>query len=378
MKLYEFEAKQLLVKYSIPVPEGILLADAKQTADVANKLAPPYALKAQVLVGGRQKAGGILFADSIEEAQKAASTLLRMEIKNLPVNRLLVEKKVPVKRELYVGVTVDRLKQSYVTIASANGGVDVEETASKNPLAINKILINPQQGFKSYRATAMAKKLGYCGIQLLELTNIIKNLYQASFENDAELFEINPLAELTDGTFTALDSHALIDDNALYRQREYRTMLAEREKTSEENYALKKDLSYIKLDGDIGVIANGAGLEMTTLDLINYYGGKPANFLDLGGGATIQRITHALQIVLFDVDTKTVLVNILGGMTHCDEAAQSIVDTLKVYRVRKPVIVRLAGTNQEEGKRILTEAGIQSVDSMEEAAKLTVETTKRG
>ncbi len=155
-------------------------------------------------------------------------------------------------------------------------------------------------------------------------------------------------------------------------------MLAEREKTSEENYALKKDLSYIKLDGDIGVIANGAGLEMTTLDLINYYGGKPANFLDLGGGATIQRITHALQIVLFDVDTKTVLVNILGGMTHCDEAAQSIVDTLKVYRVRKPVIVRLAGTNQEEGKRILTEAGIQSVDSMEEAAKLTVETTKRG
>ncbi len=222
MKLYEFEAKQLLVKYSIPVPEGILLADAKQTADVANKLAPPYALKAQVLVGGRQKAGGILFADSIEEAQKAASTLLRMEIKNLPVNRLLVEKKVPVKRELYVGVTVDRLKQSYVTIASANGGVDVEETASKNPLAINKILINPQQGFKSYRATAMAKKLGYCGIQLLELTNIIKNLYQASFENDAELFEINPLAELTDGTFTALDSHALIDDNALYRQREYK------------------------------------------------------------------------------------------------------------------------------------------------------------
>ncbi len=378
MKLYEFEAKQLLRRYSIPVPEGVLLADAKETAKITDKLAPPYALKAQVLVGGRQKAGGVLFADTIEETQKAAVSLLGMEIKNLTVNRLLVEKKLSVNRELYVGITIDRLKQTYVTLTSANGGVNIEETVSKSPLAVNKILINPQQGFKTYRATELAKKLGYSGAQLLELTNIIKNLYQAAVENDAELIEINPLAELTDKKFAALDAHILIDDNALYRQQEYKTMLAEREKTSEENYAQKKDLSYIRLDGDIGVIANGAGLEMATLDLINYYGGKPANFLDLGGGATIQRITHALQIVLFDLDTKIILVNILGGMTHCDEAAQSIVDTLKMYRVRKPVIVRLAGTNQEEGKRILTEAGIESVDSMEEAAKLTVETARRG
>ena len=313
MKLFEFEAKQLLRRYSIPIPEGVLLTDTKQLAEIADKLPPPYALKAQVLVGGRQKAGGVLFADSVVEAQNAASLLFGKEIKNLPVNKLLVEKMLPVNRELYVGVTIDRLKQTYVMIASANGGVDVEEIASKTPLAVIRMLINPQQGFKAYRATAMAKKLGYSGVQLLELSNIIKNLYMAAVENDIELIEINPLAELANKKFAALDTHVLIDDNALYRQSEYKTMLSEREKIwSEENYALKKDLSFIRLDGDIGVIANGAGLAMTTLDLINSYGGKPANFLDLGGGATIERITHALQIVLFDLDTKTILVNILA------------------------------------------------------------------
>jgi succinyl-CoA synthetase beta subunit len=277
-----------------------------------------------------------------------------------------------------LSITIDRIEQSYLLLASANGGVDIEEAANKTDKTIIKKWINPQEDF-FHDATAVAEELGYKGAQMTELANIISKLYLTAIENDTELAEINPLAELTDKGFVALDAHITIDDNALFRHPEFNAILTEREKTltSLESYALKNDLAYVKLGGDIGVIANGAGLEMATLDLISYYGGKPANFLDLGGGTTIQRINAALQVVLEDPNTKAVLVNILGGITRCDEVAKSIVESSKTSTNKKPIVVRLSGTNELKGKMILSSAGIHSLDSMEEAAKQAVETVKR-
>ena len=286
MKLFEFEAKNEFLKHNIPVPNGILAATPEQAKQAAAKLKMPCIIKAQVLAGGRAKAGGILTANSIQQVESAASTLLA-------------------------------------------------------------------------------------------LSDIIQKLYQTCLDNDAELAEINPLAETAEGEFVALDARMIIDDNALFRHPEY----AKRETqqlTVQEASALKNNLAYVKLSGDIGIAGNGAGLVMATLDLLNYFGGKPANFLDLGGGATIEQITAAAKIVLSDPDTKVVLINILGGITHCDDVAKGILQAVNETGSKKPLIVRLLGTNQQEGQKILTDAGMQVYDSMEEAAKQAVALTKKG
>jgi succinyl-CoA synthetase beta subunit len=375
LKLYEYEAKNILTQYGIPAPKGALITNANSAVDAVAELKPPFAVKSQVLVAGRGKAGGILFVDSAEEAEKAAEKLLKTTVKGVPVKKVLIEEKLPVHKELYCGVTADRFARSYVVMASAMGGMEIEEIAENTPQAVLKILVNPQQGFRSFHARHVARKLGYSDGRLVELARILEKLYQAGMEYDAELIEINPLAKTDEGGFVALDARIIIDDNALFRHQEYekRLLEEERDRTPQETQALRNNLAYVKLGGTIGVIGNGAGLVMATLDVIRYYGGKPANFLDVGGGAPAERIAAALNIVLSDPNVEAVFVNILGGITRCDDVARGIIEVTKKAVLIKPMVVRLVGTNEEEGKRILAEAGMHVLDSMEEAASRLVE-----
>jgi succinyl-CoA synthetase beta subunit len=380
VKLFEYEAKGILSKYGIPTPHGELATSISQARKVATKLKPPFVIKAQVLVAGRGKAGGILFADSIEDVERYAKNLLGMQIKGIPVKSVWIEEKIQIKKELYFGITTDRFNQSYLAIASAVGGMDIEEIASKAPEKIIKFQIDPQHGFRSFHARQIARKMGYTDGQLSELGRVFEGLYRVGVDYDAELIEMNPLAETIDGKFVAADARIIIDDNALFRHQEYKKRLLEGESelTPQETEAMRNDLAYVNLDGDIGVIGNGAGLVMATLDTIQYYGGKPANFLDVGGGAPSEKIATALKIVRSDPKVKALFINILGGITRCDDVARGILEAKAKIGIAKPMVIRLVGTNEEEGKQILTEAKIQVLESMEEAAQRVVEISKQG
>jgi succinyl-CoA synthetase beta subunit len=380
MRLFEYEAKIILAKYGVPTPQGGLATNASQALEVASRLKPPFAVKAQVLVAGRGKAGGILFADSIDEVKGAAERLLNAQIKGIPVRSLWIEEKIRVKKELYFGITIDRFKQCYVAVASAVGGMEIEEIAAKTPEKVIKTLINPQQGFLPYQTKQIARKIGYSGAQISELGRAFERLYTAGKDYDAELIEMNPIVETTDGKFIAADARIIIDDNALFRHPEYKKRLLEGESefTLQELEAMKNDLAYVKLDGNIGVIGNGAGLVMATLDTIQYYGGKPANFLDVGGGAPSEKTALALKIVLSDTNVKALFINILGGITRCDDVARGILDARQKLGITKPMAIRLVGTNEEEGKKILDAAGIHAFDSMEETAQRVVEMSRGG
>ena len=375
MKLFEYEAKKILAEYGIPTPRGELAANSKQAREIASKLKLPLAVKAQVLVAGRGKAGGIVFANSVEEAEEVAGKLLGMQIRGMPVKSVWIEEKLNVKREIYFGITIDRFKRSYVAVASAFGGMEIEEVAQRKPESVIKIFLSPQQGLRPYKARQIAKRIGYAGDQLVALGRIFERLHSVCVDYDAELIEMNPLVETLDGKFVAADARIIIDDNALFRHPEFKKRLFEEESelSPQELEALKSDLAYVKLDGNIGVIGNGAGLVMATLDTIRYFGGKPANFLDVGGGAPSDKIAAALRIVLSDPNVEVLFINILGGITRCDEVARGILEAKKAVGLAKPMVIRLVGTNEEEGKRILTEAGIHVLESMEEAAKRVVE-----
>jgi succinyl-CoA synthetase beta subunit len=376
MKLLEYEAKRILAKYGVPTPKGELATDITQALEIASRLNPPLVIKAQVPVAGRGKAGGILFANSTAEVERAAEKLLSMQIKGIPVRSIWIEEKIQVRKELYFGMTVDRFAKSYVAIASSEGGMEIEEVATKTPEKVIRFPINPQWGFRPHHARQIAKRMGYSGSQLSILGNIFHSLYRAGMDYDAELIEMNPLVETPDGNFVAVDTRMIIDDNALFRHPEFKERVLEGELSPQEIEAAKNDLAYVKLDGDIGVIGNGAGLVMATLDAIQLYGGKPANFLDVGGGAPSEKIAAALKIVLSDPNVKALFINILGGITRCDEVARGVLAAKEKLGIEKPLVIRLVGTNEEEGKRILTEAGIHVLESMEEAAQRVVEIVK--
>jgi len=377
LDLLEYEAKREFSKYNIPVPKGIVATDSKSVSETVSALKPPFMVKAQVLSGGRGKAGGIISAESHSEVIEAVSKLLGTRIKELVVKQVLIEEKLSIKKELYLGITIDRFNKSYVLLASSMGGIDIEEIAEKSSKAIIRFIIDPQLGIRSFHALSIAKKLGYNGEQLVELSSIIQKLYRACVEADLELIEINPLTETEKGSFVAADARIVIDDNALFRHPEYEAKIAQK-LTPQEEVAFENNLVYVKLDGNIGVVGNGAGLVMATLDLLDLYGGKPANFLDLGGGANISSIKAAIQIVLGDPSVKIVLVNVLGGITRCDEVARGIIEATEDAKIKKPLVVRLVGTNEEEGQRILINSGIKVLDSMEEAARHAVDFAARG
>ena len=381
MKLFEHEAKTIFSKYEIPTPQGELVTSPARALEVATKIKAPVAIKAQVLVAGRGKAGGILFSTSPREAELAAKKLLSTEIRGFKVRSVLVEEKVPIEKELYFGITVDRSNRCYVAIASSEGGIEIEEVATATPEKIVKVFIDPLQGFHLRHARRIAKGLGYSGSQMQNLATILLKLYNVAMDYDAELAETNPLVETPEGKFVAADARLIIDDNALYRHPEFRERLmeeAEAELPPLELEARKSGLAYVKLEGNVGVIGNGAGLVMATLDVIQLYGGSPANFLDVGGGASADVMAAALNLVFSDPGVEVVFVNILGGITRCDEVAKGILEAKGRVGFLKPVVVRLVGTNEEEGRHILTEAGIPVLDSMEEAAKKAVEIAKTG
>ena len=370
--LTEFQGKQVWLKYGIPVPNGILISNTEQAVSALRDLKSPYMVKAQIRSGGRGKAGAIKAAYSTSEAQKAVNELLGAKVKDLKVHELLIEEKVSVKKELYLGLVVDRFSRSYVLLSSRMGGVDIDELAMKSPETIKRTVVDPQLGIRSFHAVSVAKNLGYSGSQLTELSLIIERFFRAFIENDAELAEINPLVETDNGEFVAVDAHLLIDDNAIFRHPEYRQQTVEK-RSPQQALAEKYNLAYVKLDGDIGVVGNGAGLVMATIDLLHFFGGKPADFLDMGGGANTQTIKAALQIVLDDPEVKLVLVNVLGGITHGDEVAYGILEAIKDAKIKKPLVVRLVGTNEKEGQKILRAGGVNVMTSLEGAAKRAVE-----
>jgi succinyl-CoA synthetase beta subunit len=332
-------------------------------------------IKAQVLVAGRGKAGGIKPASSGEEAFRVAESLLSMTIKGERVAKVLVEQKLASRNERYVSIVVDRSSKCFTFLCSSEGGVDIEQVAADNPEKIIRHKIDPLIGLQEFESRFVAKKLGYSGKQMNQVSSIIAKLYRIMLDYDAELIESNPLIETENGELIAADLRILVDDNSLFRHPKFleRMKTFEPDMTALEVKAREKGLAFVELEGEVGIIGNGAGLVMATLDMILDYKGRPANFCDVGGGASEERIASALEIVLANPKVKVLLINIMGGITRCDDVANAILDIQKRMGISKPMVIRLVGTNEVEGQRILAAAGIPSLNTMEEAAAKAVE-----
>jgi succinyl-CoA synthetase beta subunit len=374
MKLLEYEAKEVFKRYGIPLGMSAVATTPSEAKDAATIIGKPVVVKAQVGVGGRGKAGGIKPADTPAQAYEVAKQILGMKIKDLAVRKVLVEERLRIQHEIYLGVIIDRAARCYTILASIEGGMNIEEVAAKNPEKIVRHNVDPLRGFRSYHANEVAKRLGYGGKNMQQLSDILQRLYRVAYEMDAELTEINPLVE-TAGGFIAADARLNVDNNALYRHKELEEKYLESfegELTPREMEARAMDLTYVELSGDIGIIGNGAGLTMATLDTVMLYGGKASNFLDLGGGATPDRIGKAVEFVLRDKRVKALFVNVLGGITRCDDTANGIIEARKKLGDNKPIVVRMMGTNEEEGKRLLHSAGVETNDTMEDAAQKAV------
>ncbi len=374
MRLYEYEAKEIASKYGIPVPRGRVASTPDEAEEISRELGP-VVVKAQVLVGRRGLAGGVLPAETPSEAREAASRLLGSSIRGFPVKMVLVEEKVCFEKEYYLSLTVDRSSRSYVFLVSPLGGVEIEELVRKHPDKLLKIYFPVLTGYQPYMSRTAAKFLGLPRDYWKDLHVIMSGMYRIMRDFDADLVEFNPLAYKCGGGLIALDAKITIDDNSLYRHPE----LAEkygRELSSLEARAKELGFSYVELDGDIGVICNGAGLTMATMDMILYYGGKPANFLDIGGGASRDRVREAVKLVLSNPKVKVLLLNIFGGITRCDEVAWGVVDAFKEVDRKIPVVVRMLGTNEEEGRRILVEHGYNVYTEADEAVRKAVELSK--
>ncbi|WP_455284114.1 ADP-forming succinate--CoA ligase subunit beta, partial [[Eubacterium] cellulosolvens] len=378
MKIFEYEAKRIASQHGLPVPGGYLVSSSQEAREVAQKLGCPVVVKAQVLVAGRGKAAGIRIADTADDAEKAASAILGSKIKGEKVTKLLVEEKLDAARELYVGLVVDRSAKCYTLLASQVGGVDIEEVAQQTPEKIIKRSIEPAKGLEGFQARELAHVLGYKGSQLVELSAFIAKFSSMAAEYDSELAESNPLVETRKGNFVAADLRLIVDDNSLFRHKSLleETRDVEHELSPLEVKAREKGLAYVDLDGDIGIVGNGAGLVMATLDMIQDHGGRPANFCDVGGGASAERIAAALEVVLSNPRVKVLFLNIMGGITRCDDVARGLLDVRNRMGLKKPTVIRLVGTNEEEGRKILQDAEIPSLETMEDAASKAVEAVK--
>jgi len=378
MKLYEYEAKQIFKDHGIPIPLGEPASTPEGAEHAATEIGFPVVLKSQVLVGGRGKAGGIKFASTANEAKEVATQLIGLNIKGEIVKKFLIEQKIASQHEFYLGITVDRTERKLVILASSSGGIDIEEVAATNPDAIIRHYVDPFLGLQAFEARAIAAKLKFHGAEQQSLLKIILELYKIGVQYDAELIEINPLILTEKGSFVAADARLLVDDNSLFRHPEVAALLKQRtgEFSEREIEASELGFSYVELDGDIGIAGNGAGLVMATLDLVKLYGGDPADFLDIGGGAGADVTEEAVSLLLENPKVRIIFVNILGGITDCADVARGLIAAFKRVSSGKPIVVRLVGNNQEEGRRILAEAKITSLETMEEAAKQAVELAK--
>ncbi|MDI6771768.1 MAG: ADP-forming succinate--CoA ligase subunit beta [bacterium] len=363
MKLHEYQAKEIFASYGIPIRKGAVIERPEQLDGL--EIPYPLVLKAQVLVGGRGKAGGIKMARTPDEAQESAAQILGMTIKGEAVRRLLVVEAAEIGAEYYLAFTVDRAARRLVAIASAAGGIDIEDVARTTPEKIVKHHVDPTAGFHPYNAREMGRAVGFGGKHLLQFAAIAHGLWRICAEMDAELAEINPLAMAGD-SLLAIDAKLIIDDNATFR---HVGLPRNEELTELEAAAKSQDLSYVELDGDVAIIGNGAGLVMSTLDMIAHFGGRPANFLDVGGGATTENMAQAMSIVLRKSGVRALFVNIFGGITRCDDIARAIAAQPPAV----PMVVRLTGTNEEEGRAILEDAGIHALTDPESAAQEAVQ-----
>lgn len=378
MKLHEYQSKLIFARYGIPIPKGRVAGSADEARTIASELGGRVVIKSQVLVGGRGKAGGIRLAKDAHEAEDIARQILSMEIKGLPVRKVLVDEAASISKEIYLGITNDRGARKPVMMASSAGGVEIEEVARTSPEKIIKSHINPLLGLKDYQTRNIAIGIDLPKQYWKVFSQIASGLWQAYQDCDATLAEINPLVITENNQLIALDGKMLIDDNALFRHPDLAELRDLDVEAPAEVEARKYGLTYIKLDGNIGCMVNGAGLAMTTMDIIKLFGGEPANFLDIGGGASSDRVAAAIRIILTDPNVKAVLFNIFGGITRGDEVARGILTALDEVKPNIPLVVRLVGTNAEEGRKLLADAHMITADTLADAAKKAVAAAQSG
>ncbi len=368
MKIHEYQAKQLLGRYGVPVPEGEVAVTPQEARAIAEKLGRRVVVKSQVHVGGRGKAGGIKLASTPDEAEAVAGKILGMDIKGLTVEKVLVEAACNIEQEYYLGITLDRAAQKNLLMVSAAGGVDIEEVAASTPEKIARVLIDPAVGLCDFQIRQAVFGAGLDPRALSGAGKFIQALYKAYIDLDCSLAEINPLVLTAEGTLIAADGKITFDENALFRHPELAQYAEGSEEDEIEAEAHRRGLQYVRLGGEIGIIGNGAGLVMGTLDEVKDAGGTPANFLDIGGGAKAEVVANALEVVLLDPNVKGVLFNIFGGITRGDEVARGITEGSKRLDIKVPIVVRLTGTNAEEGRAILAATSLVPAETMQEAA----------
>jgi succinyl-CoA synthetase beta subunit len=372
MNLHEYQGKELFARFGLPVLPGQVAATPEEARDIAASIGGTVVIKAQVLVGGRGKAGGVKLAHTPDEAYDRARDILALTIKGLPVRRVLVAQAADITRELYLSIVMDRARKLPLIMLSAEGGVDIEEVARTAPEKIVKRHI-PLTGIRSYEARALFQPILLDGSLVAQAADILLKLYRVFTEGDCSLAEINPLAITPQGRVMVLDAKVILDDNADFRHRDWETWRDAGDETPGARLAREKGLSYVKLDGDIGCVVNGAGLAMATMDLVKHYGGEPANFLDIGGSSNPEKVTAALKIITGDSHVRAILFNIFGGITRCDDVANGIVASLKASPLPVPLVIRLTGTNEELARRILSDNGLGATTSMDDAVRMVIE-----
>jgi succinyl-CoA synthetase beta subunit len=376
MKIHEYQAKEIFAKYGVPIPAGRVATTPDEVAQITTEVGKPVVVKAQVHVGGRGKAGGIKVGRTPEEARAAAEQIIGMDIKGLKVEQVLVEEAADIKEEYYIGITTDREARRNIVMVSAAGGIDIEEVAATDPEKIARLHIDPALGLLDFQIRQLAFEANLPAAAVRQIGPFMKALAKVYVDYDCSLAEINPLVLTGDGKLIAADAKINIDDNALFRHPDLAKYQEAQEEDPIEAEAHKRGLTYVRLEGDIGIIGNGAGLVMTTLDVVQREGGRPANFLDIGGGANAQKVAAALDIILDDPNVKAVMVNIFGGITRCDEVAKGIVEAQKMIKRQVPMVVRLVGTNEAEGQRILADASLIPAATLAEAAQKAVDIAK--
>jgi succinyl-CoA synthetase beta subunit len=387
MNLHEYQAKRLFAHYGIPVPKSEVIDKPQQAQEALKKLSGSrWVIKAQVHAGGRGKAGGVKLTDKPDEVEKIAAGMLGKRLVTYqtgadgqPVNQVLIEETSNIARELYLGAVIDRSSRRIVFMASTEGGVDIEKVATETPDKIMKIMVEPLTGVMPYQCRELAFGLGLSGDQIKQFGDILMGLGRLFVEKDISLLEVNPLVVTKEGNLLCLDGKINLDENALYRHPDIRALRDISQENPSETHAKEWELSYIKLDGNIGCLVNGAGLAMATMDVIKLHGGEPANFLDVGGGATKERVTEAFKIILSDVNVKGILVNIFGGIVRCDLIAEGILGAVKEVGVTVPVVVRLEGNNAELGKKMLNESKLNVIagETLTDAAKKIIAAIKK-
>lgn len=377
MKIHEYQARGILSGYGIPVPRFEVITEPSEAARIARDIGRMVVVKAQVHVGGRGKAGGVKLARTPEEAEAHASAILGMNIKGLTVEKVMVAHAVDIASEYYVGIVVDRASKKPVYMLSEAGGVDIEEVARETPERIHKHPVDPEKGLSSDEAQRLASLIERRPDVASQIADVIMKLYEAFAGSDASLAEINPLVVTPDEEVWAVDAKINIDDNALFRHEEIAAMRDPASETDELRRAREMGLSYVKLDGSVGCVVNGAGLAMTTMDVIKFYGGEPANFLDIGGSSSPEKVKTALDIVTSDPNVKVVLINIFGGITRCDDVARGLIAANEAEQVKHPIVARLTGTNEEEARELLAEHELVPAETMDEAVEKAVELARR-